>query len=158
MWNRKAVKPYIVLKLTQAPHSQASSPRQRLLFINRCLHPRNARFSLGMVYTHEMLISICHRLHRTIFHASDNTPTLCLFFDSHFVNSIYGWCIYQLHPPCSSSCYIAIIIMTSITTVHIQMQIQGNTQATPLFKYESFINFWLRFFDTSRETILKSLS
>ena len=27
-----------------------------------------------------------------------------------------------------------------------------------LFRYEPFINFWLRFFDTRRETILKSLS
>ena len=27
-----------------------------------------------------------------------------------------------------------------------------------LFRYEPFINFWLRFFDTRKETILKSLS
>ena len=27
-----------------------------------------------------------------------------------------------------------------------------NTRATPLFRYEPFINFWLRFFDTRRET------
>ena len=26
------------------------------------------------------------------------------------------------------------------------------TQVTPLFRYEPFINFWLRFFDTRRET------
>ena len=29
---------------------------------------------------------------------------------------------------------------------------QAETQATPLFGYEPFINFWLRFFDTRRET------
>ena len=37
--------------------------------------------------------------------------------------------------------------------VHIQY-----TSGSPLFKYELFMNFWLRFFDTRRETILKSLS
>ena len=49
--------------------------------------------------------------------------------------------------------------MISIT-VHIQMQIQthtntqvgSNTQATPLFTYKPFINFWLKFFDTRKET------
>ena len=33
-----------------------------------------------------------------------------------------------------------------------------NTQVTPLFKYKPFINFWLWFFDTKRETIFKNLS
>ena len=33
-----------------------------------------------------------------------------------------------------------------------------NTGGTFLFRYERFINFWLRFFDTKRETILKSLT
>ena len=48
---------------------------------------------------------------------------------------------------------------------HIQTQsntqADTNTQVTPLLAYERiylFINFWLRFFDTRRETILKSLS
>ena len=36
-------------------------------------------------------------------------------------------------------------------------QVDTNTQATPLFRYECFINFWLWFLDTRRETILKSL-
>ena len=40
-------------------------------------------------------------------------------------------------------------------TTHIQIQMQeqstSNTQATLLFRYEPFINFWLRFFDTRRE-------
>ena len=32
------------------------------------------------------------------------------------------------------------------------MQAGTNTQATPLFRYKPFINFWLWFFDTRRET------
>ena len=34
----------------------------------------------------------------------------------------------------------------------------AKTGGTLLFRYERFINFWFRFFDTRRETILKSLS
>ena len=43
--------------------------------------------------------------------------------------------------------------------IHKRIQADTNTQATPLFRYESFINIWLRFFDTRRETqFFKSLS
>ena len=48
-------------------------------------------------------------------------------------------------------------MMISITTV-LQMHIQYifkykcRNRWTPLFSYERFINFWLRFFDTRRET------
>ena len=60
-----------------------------------------------------------------------------------------------------------IIIMISITTVlQIHIQIQSNTKHrwTQIHSRlrcsgtNSFINFWLWFFDTRRETILKSLS
>ena len=61
-----------------------------------------------------------------------------------------------------SVCCIVTTIMISITTVHIHMQkhrrkyIQADSV---LFRYERFIiNFWLRFFDQKRETIIKSLS
>ena len=46
-------------------------------------------------------------------------------------------------------------IMISITTVqYIHIQIQSNTKHGPilLFRYEPFINFWLRFFYTGRDT------
>ena len=58
-----------------------------------------------------------------------------------------------------NSC-ILTTIMISITTVHIQMQIQGNTKLRRLrcSGTNAFINFWLHFFDARRETILKSLS
>ena len=45
------------------------------------------------------------------------------------------------------------------TRIYIYKSHNTNTQATLLFRYERFIiNFWVRFFDTRRETILKSLS
>ena len=67
----------------------------------------------------------------------------------------------------SVHCCIAIIIMISITKVHILMQIQGNTNhnkvdsnthATPLFSYERLLTFGLSSTRGERETILKSLS
>ena len=42
--------------------------------------------------------------------------------------------------------------------MHPKMQVDSNTQATLLFRYEPFINFWLWFFDTRRETILTMLT
>ena len=57
----------------------------------------------------------------------------------------------------SSLCCILTTIMISITTVqqiHIQyiFKYKCRNRRTLLFRYEPFINFWLRFFDTRRET------
>ena len=59
-----------------------------------------------------------------------------------------------------TNCCILTTIMIPITTVHIQMQIQGNTKHRWLrcSGTNTFINLWLHFFNTRRETILKSLS
>ena len=58
-----------------------------------------------------------------------------------------------------SMCYI--ITMISITTVHIQMHnkntIQAKTGGLCCSDTNVFINFWFRFFDMRRDTILKSL-
>ena len=48
--------------------------------------------------------------------------------------------------------------MLYITRIHMQITQYKYTSGTLLFRYEPFISFWLRFFDTKRETILKSIS
>ena len=49
-------------------------------------------------------------------------------------------------------------INTTVQQIHIQILSNTKHRRTPLFRFERFINFKLRFFDTRRETILKSLS
>ena len=78
--------PYIVLKLTCEPHAMLVfywsrlTPTHCLLFIGHCVHPRNACFSLAMVYTGTILV----------LHWSQLTPMHFLVSANHFVDFIYG--------------------------------------------------------------------
>ena len=68
----------------------------------------------------------------------------------------YNWIIEHLGYLLFLSLLYSHAILSSITTTYTNANIGRNRQ-TLLFRHEQLINFWVQFFDTRRETILKSL-